>query len=182
MLLSDVDLDKALSDGSLVMTPTYKSMIQPASIEVRLGDTFMVYRPSSRGPIRVWERPDLSGDFDMVVARDRDFELHPDDFVLATTMETVKLGPDLAARLEGKSSLARMGLLTHVTAGWIDPGFSGQITMELKNMLGTSLLLRPGMKIGQLCVFKMSSRVEHPYGSNGLGSHYQLQHGPTLAR
>lgn len=181
MLLSDVDLLGALKDGSLEVTPSYKSMIQPASIEVRLGGTFKVYRPKSSSVVRAWERPDLSDDF-VTVDAGGDFDLHPDDFVLATTVETVRLGPGLAARLEGKSSLARMGLLTHVTAGWIDPGFHGEITMELKNLLGTTLQLRPGMKIGQLCVFRMSSHVARPYGWEGLGSHYQHQAGPTTAR
>jgi len=180
VLLSDTDLLKALADGSLEISPSRKSMIQPASIEVCLGGEFKVYRPKSRGRIKTWERPDLSGDFETV--KTDEFELHPDDFVLATTYETVRIGAEYAARLEGKSSLARMGLMLHVTAGWIDPGFHGQITMELKNLLGTSLWLRPGMKIGQLAVFKMSSMAARPYGWEGLGSHYQHQQGPTIAR
>jgi dCTP deaminase len=105
--------------------------------------------------------------------------LHPGEFVLGSTFELVTLADDLAGRLEGKSSLGRLGLLTHSTAGFIDPGFSGHITLELSNVANLPITLWPGMKIGQLCIFRLSSSAEHPYGSSEAGSRYQGQRGPT---
>jgi dCTP deaminase len=110
------------------------------------------------------------------------FILHPGEFVLASTYELVSLPDDVAARLEGKSSLGRLGLLTHSTAGFIDPGFSGHVTLELSNVATLPIKLWPGMKIGQLCLFRLSSPAEHPYGSAGSGSRYQNQRGPTASR
>lgn len=185
MLLSDKDLLDSVKSGRLGITPFDASLIQPASIEMRLGSTFQVFRGSRDGLINLearsgaqWEEvqvgpESLIGD---------SFVLQPGVLVLATTQERVTLNADLAARLEGKSSLGRLGLLTHVTAGFIDPGFDGQITLELKNMIGVPLLLKPGMRIGQLCVFQMTSPAARPYGWEGLGSHYQGQRGPTQAR
>ena len=108
--------------------------------------------------------------------------LHPGEFALASTYETITLGPAVAARLEGKSSLGRLGLLTHSTAGFIDPGFSGHVTLELSNMATLPVKLWPGMKIGQFCFFRLSSPAEHPYGSAQYGSRYQGQRGPTPSR
>jgi dCTP deaminase len=108
--------------------------------------------------------------------------LHPGEFVLASTYEVFLLPDDIAGRLEGKSSLGRLGLLTHATAGWIDPGFSGHVTLELSNVATLPIKLWPGMKIGQLCLFRTSSPVEHPYGSREYGSRYQGQRGPTPSR
>jgi dCTP deaminase len=108
--------------------------------------------------------------------------LHPGEFVLASTYELVTLPDDVAARLEGKSSLGRLGLLTHSTAGFIDPGFSGHVTLELSNVATLPIMLWPGMKIGQLCFFRLSSPAEHPYGSDLMGSRYQGQRGPTASR
>jgi dCTP deaminase len=116
------------------------------------------------------------------VASDDPFVLHPGEFVLASTYEVVTLPDDIAARLEGKSSLGRLGLLTHSTAGFIDPGFSGHVTLELSNVATLPITLWPGMKIGQLCFFRLSSPAEHPYGSNESGSRYQGQRGPTASR
>ena len=116
------------------------------------------------------------------VGPDEPFVLHPGEFVLGATYELVTLGEDIAARLEGKSSLGRLGLLTHSTAGFIDPGFSGHVTLELSNTATMPILLYPGMKVGQLCFFDLSSPALHPYGSSGLGSHYQGQRGPTPSR
>jgi dCTP deaminase len=110
------------------------------------------------------------------------FVLHPTEFVLASTLEVVTLPDDLAGRLEGKSSLGRLGLLTHSTAGFIDPGFSGHVTLELSNVANLPIILWPGMKIGQLCLFRLSSPAEHPYGSAVYGSRYQGQRGPTPSR
>ena len=102
--------------------------------------------------------------------------------MLSATHESVTLPDDIAARLEGKSSLGRLGLLTHSTAGFIDPGFSGHVTLELSNMATLPIKLYPGMKIGQLCFFWLGSPAEHPYGSTATGSHYQGQRGPTPSR
>jgi dCTP deaminase len=110
------------------------------------------------------------------------FVLHPGEFVLGSTLEVVTLPDDLAARLEGKSSLGRLGLLTHSTAGFIDPGFSGHVTLELSNVANLPITLWPGMKIGQICCFRLSSPAEHPYGSAVYGSRYQGQRGPTASR
>ena len=110
------------------------------------------------------------------------FVLHPGEFVLGSTYEAVTLPDDIAARLEGKSSLGRLGLLTHSTAGFIDPGFSGHVTLELSNVATLPILLWPGMKIGQMCFFRLSSASEHPYGSSQYGSRYQGQRGPTASR
>ena len=110
------------------------------------------------------------------------FVLHPGEFVLASTLEVITLGDQLAGRLEGKSSLGRLGLLTHSTAGFIDPGFSGHVTLELSNVANLPITLWPGMKIGQLCIFRLSSPAEHPYGSAVYGSRYQGQRGPTPSR
>ncbi|MGB1101350.1 MAG: dCTP deaminase, partial [Pontimonas sp.] len=110
------------------------------------------------------------------------FVLHPGEFVLGATFEVVTLPDNVAARLEGKSSLGRLGLLTHSTAGFIDPGFSGHVTLELSNVATLPITLWPGMKIGQLCFFRLSSAAEHPYGSEKYGSRYQGQRGPTASR
>jgi dCTP deaminase len=116
------------------------------------------------------------------VAPDEPFILHPGEFVLGSTYEKVTLPDDVAARLEGKSSLGRLGLLTHSTAGFIDPGFSGHVTLELSNMATLPIMLWPGSKVGQLCFFRLSSPTEHPYGSGAYGNRYQGQRGPTASR
>jgi dCTP deaminase len=116
------------------------------------------------------------------VGVDEPFILHPGEFVLGSTYEVISLADDLAARLEGKSSLGRLGLLTHSTAGFIDPGFSGHVTLELSNVATLPIKLWPGMKIGQVCVFRLTSPAEHPYGSAIYGSRYQGQRGPTQSR
>jgi dCTP deaminase len=178
VLLSDRDLKAALESGRLGLDPYEPSMVQPSSIDVRLDRFFRVFanhRYSHIDP-RI-EQDDLT---ELVEpAGDEPFVLHPGEFVLGATYERVTLTDDLAARLEGKSSLGRIGLLTHSTAGFIDPGFSGHITLELSNVATLPILLYPGMKIGQICFLQMSSAVEHPYGSSVNGSRYQGQRGPT---
>ena len=116
------------------------------------------------------------------VASDEPFVLHPGEFVLGSTFELVTLPDDVAARLEGKSSLGRLGLMTHSTAGFVDPGFSGHVTLELANVATLPVKLWPGMKIGQLCFFRTSSPVDNPYGSSAYANHYQGQRGPTPSR
>ena len=181
MLLSDRDIHTAIADGRLALSPYDEAMLQPASIDVRLDDQFLVFETHRHAYIDpALEQPDMT----RLVrpAGGEPFVLHPGEFVLASTFEEVRLGADLAARLEGKSSLGRLGLVTHSTAGFIDPGFHGHITLELGNLATLPILLWPGMKIGQIAVFEMSSAALHPYGSKVRGSRYQGQRGPTASR
>ncbi|MFB7738236.1 dCTP deaminase [Streptomyces sp. NPDC056112] len=181
MILSDAHLRKAIADGRLRLDPFDEAMLQPASIDVRLDKAFRVFeshRYSCIDPAE--EQPDLTR---LVEPADGEpFVLHPGEFVLASTFERVALPDDLAARLEGKSSLGRLGLITHSTAGFIDPGFEGHVTLELGNLAPLPIKLWPGMKVGQLAVFQMSGPAEHPYGSVVRGSRYQGQRGPTASR
>lgn len=182
MLLSDCDIHQAIADGRLGVSPYDPDMLQPASIDVRLDDRFLVFENHAYPFIDpAQEQADLTREV-RVTRGGEHFVLHPGEFVLASTYEEVRLGDDLAGRLEGKSSLGRLGLITHSTAGFIDPGFHGHITLELSNLTRVPLLLWPGMKIGQLAVFQMTSPAEHPYGSAVRGSRYQGQRGPTASR
>ena len=181
MLLSDRDLTKAIGAGELGVAPYAPELMQPSSIDVRLDSLFRVFNN------HLYTHIDPSVEQDgltslMAVPDGEPFVLHPGEFVLASTLEVVSLGDQLAAHLDGKSSLGRIGLLTHSTAGFIDPGFSGHITLELSNVANLPITLWPGMKIGQLCVFRLSSPAEHPYGSAVYGSRYQGQRGPTASR
>jgi dCTP deaminase len=156
-------------------------MLQPSSIDVRLDRFFRVFE-NHRYP-HIDPAADQS-DLTRVVEPEGDepFILHPGEFVLGSTYEVVSLPDDVAARVEGKSSLGRLGLLTHSTAGFVDPGFSGHITLELSNVANLPITLWPGMKIGQLCIFRLTGASEHPYGSAVYGSRYQDQRGPTPSR
>ena len=181
MLLSDRDLRAELDAGRVGLDPYDPAMIQPSSVDVRLDRYFRVFENHRYPHIDpAEEQPDLT---ELVEVRaDEAFILHPGEFVLASTYEVVTLPDDIAGRLEGKSSLGRLGLLTHSTAGFIDPGFSGHVTLELSNVATLPIKLWPGMKIGQLCLFRLSSPAEHPYGSSVYGSRYQGQRGPTPSR
>ena len=182
VLLSDRDLRKELDAGRLVIDPYEPAMLQPSSIDVRLDRYFRVFDNTKYTHID----PSIQQDeLTSLVEQDSDdepFVLHPGEFVLGSTYERVALPDDLAGRLEGKSSLGRLGLLTHSTAGFIDPGFTGHITLELSNVANLPITLWPGMKIGQLCLFQLTSAAEHPYGSARAGSRYQGQRGPTPSR
>ncbi|MGH3742616.1 MAG: dCTP deaminase [Micromonosporaceae bacterium] len=181
MLLSDRDLIDQFKQGRLRLEPFESSLIQPSSIDVRLDRWFRVFNNTKYTHID----PSLQQDelTSLVEVPDGEpFVLHPGEFVLASTLEVVSLPDDLAGRLEGKSSLGRLGLLTHSTAGFIDPGFSGHVTLELSNVANLPITLWPGMRIGQLCIFRLSSPAEHPYGSSVYGSRYQGQRGPTPSR
>ncbi|MFD1309064.1 dCTP deaminase [Streptomyces kaempferi] len=181
MLLSDADLRAAIADGHLGLTPYDPDMVQPASIDVRLDREFLAFQNHRHTCIN--PAVEQEGLTRLVrVEGDEPFVLHPGEFVLASTYERVRLPNDLAARLEGKSSLGRLGLIAHSTAGFIDPGFEGHVTLELGNMATLPLLLWPGMKIGQLCVIALSSPAEAPYGAGAIGSRYQGQRGPTASR
>ncbi|MFJ1705412.1 dCTP deaminase [Kitasatospora sp. NPDC088346] len=181
MLLSDKDIRTEIDKGRVVLDPFDPSMVQPSSIDVRLDRFFRVFENHRYPHIDpAEEQPDLT----RLVEPDGDeaFILHPGEFVLAATYERLTLPDDVASRLEGKSSLGRLGLLTHSTAGFIDPGFNGHVTLELSNVATLPIKLYPGMKIGQLCLFRLSSPAEHPYGSERYGSRYQGQRGPTASR
>ncbi|MFF7453781.1 dCTP deaminase [Kitasatospora sp. NPDC008115] len=181
MLLSDKDIRTEIDNGRVVIDPFDPAMVQPSSIDVRLDRFFRVFENHRYPHIDPSEeQPDLT----RLVEPEGDeaFILHPGEFVLASTYEVITLPDDVASRLEGKSSLGRLGLLTHSTAGFIDPGFSGHVTLELSNVATLPIKLYPGMKIGQLCLFRLSSPSEHPYGSERYGSRYQGQRGPTPSR
>mgnify|MGYP003333265745 FL=1 len=181
MLLSDRDIASEISAGRVVVEPFEPKMIQPSSVDVRLDRFFRVFENHRYEVIDPSvEQPDLTRE--VAVSPDDFFILHPGEFVLASTYEVITLPDDIAGRLEGKSSLGRLGLLTHSTAGFIDPGFSGHITLELSNVANLPVKLYPGMKIGQLCLIKLSSPAEHPYGSAIYGSRYQGQRGPTPSK
>jgi dCTP deaminase len=181
MLLSDRDIRSEVDLGRVGLHPYDASMIQPSSIDVRLDRMFRVFENHRYPHIDpAEEQPELTREVEPV--GDEPFILHPGEFVLGSTYERVSLPDDIAARLEGKSSLGRLGLLTHSTAGFIDPGFTGHVTLELSNVATLPIKLYPGMKIGQLCFFRLSSPSEHPYGSAGSGSRYQDQRGPTPSR
>ena len=181
MLLSDRDIRAEITAGRVAVEPFAESMVQPSSVDVRLDRFFRVFENHKYSVIDPSiEQSELTRE--VVVEPNEHFILHPGEFVLASTYEIITLPDDIAGRLEGKSSLGRLGLLTHSTAGFIDPGFSGHITLELSNVANLPVKLFPGMKIGQLCLIKLSSPAEHPYGSAVYASRYQGQRGPTASR
>ncbi|MDO4685165.1 MAG: dCTP deaminase [Corynebacterium sp.] len=181
MLLSDRDIRLAINAGDLAIDPFEPGLIQPSSIDVRMDRFFRVFNNSRYTHIDPkLQQDDLTSLVE--VAEGDAFVLHPGEFVLSSTLEKFRLPANLAGRLEGKSSLGRLGLLTHSTAGFIDPGFEGHITLELSNVANLPITLWPGMKVGQLALFTMSSPAETPYGSGALGSKYQGQRGPTPSK
>ena len=181
MLLSDRDILAEVDAGQIALDPWDPAMLQPSSVDVRLDKFFRVFENHRYPHIDpAEEQPELTRLIE--VGDGEAFVLHPGEFVLGSTWEQVSLPATVAARLEGKSSLGRLGLLTHSTAGFIDPGFSGHVTLALSNMATLPVKLWPGMKIGQLCFFRLSSEAEHPYGSQKYGSRYQGQRGPTPSR
>ncbi len=181
MLLSDRDILAEIEAGRISMEPFDPAMVQPASIDVRLDRYFRVFENHRYPHIDPAEaQDDLTRE--VQAEGDEPFILHPGEFVLGSTYEVVSLPEDIAARVEGKSSLGRLGLLTHATAGFVDPGFSGHVTLELANVATLPIKLYPGMKIGQFCFFRMTSPSDHPYGSAKYGSRYQGQRGPTPSR
>jgi dCTP deaminase len=181
VLLSDRDLRAEIESGRVGVDPYDPAMIQPSSVDLRLDRYFRVFQNHRHGFI---DPAQAQEDLTELIepAGEEPFILHPGEFVLGSTYETVSLPDDLAGRLEGKSSLGRLGLLTHSTAGFIDPGFTGHVTLELSNVATLPIKLWPGMKIGQLCLLRMTSPAEHPYGSAKAGSRYQGQRGPTPSR
>ena len=187
VILSDRSLREQLDDGRIVIDPLDETLIQPSSIDVRISNLFRVFRNHTRGVIDVKEdMQSLTELVEMPVGPDGvgddPFLLHPGEFVLGSTLERVAVPDDLVGRVEGKSSLGRLGLLIHSTAGFIDAGFDGHITLELANVASLPITLYPGMKIGQVSFMQMTSPAERPYGSGATGSKYQGQRGPTPSR
>jgi dCTP deaminase len=178
-VLSDRDIRAAMQAGRVRIDPYDAACLQPSSVDLHLDADFRVFRNNRYAYIDVRSsQPDLT---EIVSIEDDDepFILHPNEFVLGQTLEWVELPDDLVARLEGKSSLGRLGLLIHSTAGYVDPGWKGNLTLELSNVANLPIALYRGMKIGQISFFRMSSAVERPYGSRELGSKYQGQSRPT---
>ena len=181
MILSDRDLRELVESGKLVIDPFDENSIQPSSIDLRVGNQFRVFANSRYPYIDV--RQPMDGLTELVEASEEEpFILHPGEFVLGSTLERVILPDDVVGRLDGKSSLGRLGLLIHSTAGFIDPGWDGHVTLELSNVANLPITIYPGMKIGQLSFVQLSEPAERPYGSEGIGSKYQGQGGPTPSR
>ena len=181
MLLSDRDIKTQIDAGRIALDPLDLGLMQPSSIDVRLDRFFRLFDNHKYPYIDPREQQDDLTRL-VEVKSDEAFILHPGEFVLGSSFEYVTLPDDIAARLEGKSSLGRLGLLTHSTAGFVDPGFQGHVTLELSNVASLPIKLWPGMKIGQLCFFQLSSASQNPYGSSAYGSRYQGQRGPTASR
>ena len=181
MILSDRTLREEIAAGRIVLDPFEPANVQPSSIDLRVDRYFRVFRNHTSRVIDVkLNQEDLT---ELVEIADDDcFILHPGEFVLGSTAERVSVPDDLVARIEGKSSLGRLGLLIHSTAGFIDPGFDGHITLELANVANLPITIYPGMKIGQVSFLRMTTSADHPYGSSALGSKYQGQRGPTPSR
>jgi len=181
MVLSDRQIKEGLESESIVIEPLAEGAIQPSSVDLHTDRYFRVFRNDHTpyiDPKRAQE--DLT---ELVEVADGEaFILHPGEFVLGSTLERVALGADLVARLEGKSSLGRLGLLIHSTAGFVDAGWDGHLTLELSNVANLPIAIYPGMKIGQISFLQMTSEAEHPYGSDATGSKYKGQTGPTPSR
>ncbi len=179
-VLSDRDIRAELAAGRVRIAPYDPTDLQPSSVDLHLDRAFRVFRNNRYAFIDVRQpQPDLTEL--LSVDDDEPFVLHPGEFVLGQTREWVELPDDLVARLEGKSSLGRLGLLIHSTAGYVDPGWKGNLTLELSNVANLPIALYCGMRIGQISFSRMSSPVERPYGSSELGSKYQGQSQPTAS-
>ncbi len=181
MILSDVTIREEIAAGRIVIDPFDDGCVQPSSVDLHVDSQFRVFANSRYPYIDVYsELPDLT---ELVEVRDGEpFMLHPGEFVLGSTLERVALPVDIVAHLEGKSSLGRLGLLIHSTAGYVDPGWDGYLTLELSNVANLPITLYPGMKIGQISFFRLSTPAASPYGSKATRSKYQGQRGPTPSR
>jgi dCTP deaminase len=181
MVLSDRTIRRLLEEGRVGIEPYEEELLQPSSVDVRVDRFFRVFNNARYPFIDVKrEMEDLTSLVE--VSPDEPFILHPGEFVLGSTLERITLPDDLVARLEGKSSLGRLGLLIHSTAGFIDPGWDGHVTLELSNVANLPITIYYGMKIGQLSFVQLTEPAEHPYGTGALGSKYQGQSGPTPSR
>ncbi len=181
MILSDRTIREQLEAGRIVIDPLDADNIQPSSVDLRLDRYFRVFRNHTMRVIDVKEDQEELTEL-VEISDDDGFILHPGEFVLGSTAERVALPDDLVARLEGKSSLGRLGLLIHSTAGFVDAGWDGYLTLELSNVANLPITLYPGMKIGQISFLQMTTAADIPYGSSQVGSKYQGQRGPTPSR
>ncbi|MCH3968110.1 MAG: dCTP deaminase [Atopobiaceae bacterium] len=181
MVLSDHDIKAEIALGRLVIDPYDETNVQPASVDVRLGGNFRIFRGAATAYIDPLDmQPNLTEAID--VEQGGTFMLQPGQFALGTTLERIVIPDDILGKLEGKSTLGRLGLMIHSTAGYVDPGWDGELTLELSNVATLPIMLHPGMRIGQMSFERMTSPVDHPYGSKELGSHYQGQRGATASR
>lgn len=181
VLLSDRSIKEAIKDGRIVIKPYFPECVQPSSIDIHLDSKFLLFNKAQHAVIDVRQKQD--GLMTPVEIRGNEpFILHPGEFVLGSTLESVKMPGDIAGRIEGKSSLGRLGLLIHSTAGYIDAGFEGNLTLELSNVSPLPITLYYKMKIGQISFTQMTTPVDRPYGSKGLGSHYQGQKVPVASK
>lgn len=181
MILSDRTIKKEIAEGRIMIEPFDPDSVQPSSVDLRLDHRFIVFRNHTLGHIDV--KANLEELTETVEASDDDpFILHPGEFVLGSTAERVAIPADLVGRIEGKSSLGRLGLLIHTTAGFVDAGWDGQLTLEFSNVASLPITLYPGMKIGQISFIQMTTDADNPYGSGVLGSKYQGQQGPRPSR
>ncbi|MFN2524999.1 MAG: dCTP deaminase [Actinomycetota bacterium] len=181
MILSDRDIRKAIGDGRIGIEPFDEADVQPSSVDLHCDRYFRVFH-NARYPFIDVKQPMEELTESVEVKADDTFILHPGEFVLGSTLEYVSLPDDLVARLEGKSSLGRLGLLIHSTAGFVDAGWKGHLTLELSNVANLPITIYPGMKIGQISFYEMSSPADNPYGSSQVRSKYQGQRGPTPSR
>jgi dCTP deaminase len=181
MVLSDRDIRAAIDAKRIVIDPFDPTYVQPASVDIHLDAQFRIFRSTHHAFIDLRKGVDDITELVTVAEGDR-FILHPGEFALGSTLERLRLADDIVSRVEGKSSLGRLGLLIHSTAGFVDPGWDGHLTLELSNVNTIPITLYPRMRIGQLSFFQLSSPAERPYGSEGLGSSYQGQSGPTPSR
>jgi dCTP deaminase len=179
--LSDGTIRRLIEAGRLVIDPYDPAMIQPSSIDLRLGDSFRVFHNHRVTAIDLREPPDNLTE-EVVIAEDVPFVIHPGEFCLGRTMEWVELPDDIVSRVEGKSSIGRLGLIVHATAGFVDPGWKGTLTLELNNLTRVPIKLYTGLPIAQLSFMALDAPAERPYGSPGLGSHYQGQRAATESR
>jgi dCTP deaminase len=181
VIFSDRTIKAAIADGRIEIDPYDESFVQPSSVDLRVDDRFRVFENHKYPHIDPRAaQDDLTSE--VKVADGEPFILHPGEFVLGSTFERVRLGVDIVARLEGKSSLGRLGLLIHSTAGFVDPGFDGYLTLELSNVANLPIAIYPQMKIGQISFYQMTTDADSPYGSSDIGSKYQGQRGPTPSR
>jgi dCTP deaminase len=181
VIFSDRTIKQALADGRIAIDPLDESFVQPSSVDLRVDSAFRVFENHKYPFIDPRAaQDDLTSLIE--VPEGETFILHPGEFVLGSTFERVRLGVDIVARLEGKSSLGRLGLLIHSTAGFVDPGFDGYLTLELSNVANLPIVIYPGMRIGQISFYQMTTEADHPYGTSAAGSKYQGQRGPTPSR
>jgi len=181
VVLSDTTISRALAEGRIEIEPYDASLLQPSSVDVRVDRLFRVFH-NNRYPFIDVKAPQEDLTELVEVSDSQPFVLHPGEFVLGSTLERIRLPDDLVARLEGKSSLGRLGLLIHSTAGFIDPGWDGHVTLELSNVANLPITIYPGMKIGQISFMQMTEPAETPYGASAIGSKYKGQKGPTPSR